>query len=244
MPESLFMRRPPRRGRFVLMFIGSILVHSAVVGVGAIFTRDVSWDVKEPPVELDLADKLGDPDVRELVVADTPPPEDQPTPPPEDTPPPDDTPPPTEDPDMADPEQTPPPETPKPKTAPPKPRTAPAPPNAKHGPVAVEGVVGGNPNGTKATGTPGGPKVGGGTWVLPNPRYPAQALASHIRGDTTVRVTTNASGAISSCVVVKSAGSAILDNNSQQYAQMNGKGPPNSTYTRTFSYVPPGSGLR
>lgn len=236
MPDSLFMRRPPRRGRFVLMFLGSLLVHSAVVGLGAIFTRDVSWDVKEPPVELDLADKLGDPDVRELVVADTPPPEDQPTPPPEDTPPPDDTPPPTEDPDMADPEQTPPPDTPKPKTAPPKPKTGtPAPANAKHGPVAQEGVVGGNPTGTKTTGTPGGLKVGG-SWRTPHPPYPAQARMSHVTGTTVVRYTTDASGSISSVAIVKSAGSAILDSNTQSYVKMNWKGPPNATNTTTFEY--------
>ncbi len=231
------MRRPPRRGRFVLMFIGSLLVHSAVIGVGAIFTRDVSWDVKEPPVELDLADKLGDPDVRELVVADTPPPEDQPTPPPEDTPPPDDTPPPTEDPDMADPEQTPPPETPKPKTAPPKRSSTPAPANAKHGPVAVEGVVGGNPNGTKATGTPGGAKISTVGWKTPHPPYPMQARMSHITGSTSVKFTTDASGSVSSVVIVKSAGSAILDNSTQSFVKMNWKGPPNSTHQTEFVYT-------
>ncbi len=236
MPESLFMRRPPRRGRFILVFLLSLAVHGAVVGVGAIFQRDTSWDVKEPPVELDLADKLGDPDVRELVVADTPPPEDQPTPPPEDTPPPDDTPPPTEDPDMADPEQTPPPDTPKPAVKPkPAPKTAPAPPNAKHGPVAVEGVVGGNPAGTKTTGTPGGLKVGQG-WKTPHPPYPAQARMSHVTGSTTVRFTTDASGSVSSVVIVKSAGSAILDNSTQGYVKMNWKGPPNSSHETEFVY--------
>ncbi len=235
MPESLFMRRPPRRGRFVLMFFLALAIHGAVVGLGAIFQRDNSWDVKEPPVELDLADKLGDPDVRELVVADTPPPEDQPTPPPEETPPPDDTPPPQEDPDMADPEQTPPPNTPKPAVKPAAPRSTPAPANAKHGPVAQEGVVGGNPTGTKTTGTPGGLKVGG-TWRTPHPPYPAQARMSHVVGTTTVRITTDASGNVSSVVIVKSAGSAILDSSTQGYVKMNWKGPPNGTKDTTFEY--------
>ena len=237
MPESLFMRRPPRRGRFILVFLLSLALHGAVVGLGAIFQRDTSWDVKEPPVELDLADKLGDPDVRELVVADTPPPEDQPTPPPEDTPPPDDTPPPTDDPDMADPEQTPPPETPKPRTAPPKPKTGtPAPANAKHGPVAVEGVVGGNPAGTKATGVAGGTKISTVGWKTPHPPYPAQARMSHVTGVTKVRFTTDASGSVTSVVIVKSAGSAILDSNTSGYIKMNWKGPPNSTHEQEFEY--------
>ena len=236
MPESLFMRRPPRRGRFVLVLIGSLAFHYSFVLIGYIFARDNSWDVNVPPVELDLADKLGDPDVRELIVADTPPPEDQPTPPPEDTPPPDDTPPPTDDPDMADPEQTPPPDTPKPKTAPPKPKTGtPAPANAKHGPVAQEGVVGGNPAGTKTTGTPGGLKVGVG-WRTPHPPYPAQARMSHVTGVTRVRFTTDASGSVSSVVIVKSAGSAILDSSTQGYVKMNWKGPPNSTKEQEFEY--------
>ena len=239
MAESLFMRRPPRRGRFILMLVGSLLVHASFYVIGAIFQRDTSWDVKEPPVELDLADKLGDPDVRELVVADTPPPEDQPTPPPEDTPMPDETPPPTEDPDMADPEQTPPPETPKP-SAKPRPSVAktgtPAPANAKRGPVAVEGVVGGNPNGTKATGTPGGLKVSSVGWKTPHPPYPAQARMSHVTGTTTVRITTDGSGSVSSVVIVKSAGSALLDSSTQGYVRNNWKGPPNSSHDTTFEY--------
>ena len=237
MPESLFMRRPPRRGRFVLVLIGSLAFHSCFVLIGQIFSRDNSWDVKEPPVELDLADKLGEPDVRELIVADTPPPEDQPTPPPEDTPPPDDTPPPTDDPDMADPEQTPPPDTPKPKTAPPKPKTGtPAPANAKHGPVAQEGVVGGNPTGTKTTGKPGGLKVSNVGWRNPTPPYPAQARMAHLQGSSSVHFTTDASGSVSSVVIVKSAGSAILDSNTQNYVKMNWKGPPNASKTVEFVY--------
>ena len=234
MPESLFMRRPPRRGRFVVMFLGALVVHGGIVGLGAVFTRDTSWDVKEPPVELDLADKLGDPDVRELVVADTPPPEDQPTPPPEDTPTPDETPPPQEDPDMADPEATPPPETPKPSVKPAVKRNTPPPANAKRGPIAVEGVVGGNPNGTKATGTPGAKVVG--TWSLPHPPYPAQARMSHVTGTTTVRVTTDASGRVSNVTIVKSAGSAILDSSTQGYVRNNWHGPPNATRETSFEY--------
>ncbi len=235
MPESLFMRRPPRRGRFVLVFILALGIHAAVVGLGAIFERDTSWDVPPPPVELDLADKLGDPEVRELVVADTPP-EDQPTPPPEDTPPPDDTPPPTDDPDMADPEQTPPPDTPKPAVKP-KPKTGTPPPaNAKRGPVAQEGVVGGNLTGTKTTGTPGGLKVSSVGWKTPKPPYPAQARMSHVTGVTRVRFTTDASGGVSSVVIVKSAGSAVLDSSTQGFVKMNWKGPPNSTKEQEFEY--------
>lgn len=232
MPDSLFMRRPPRRGRLVLAFLASLAFYGSIYVAGAIFERDNSWDVKEPPVELDLADKLGDPDVRELIVADTPPPEDQPTPPPEETPPPDDTPPPQEDPDMADPEQTPPPpSTPKPAV---KPRSTPAPANAKHGPVAQEGVVGGNPNGTKTTGTPG-TKVGG-NWSTPHPGYPQQARMSHVTGTTTVHVTTDASGGISSVVITKSAGSAILDSSTQGYVRANWHGPPNASKDVSFEY--------
>ena len=216
------------------MVVGSVLFHYAIVGVGAIFTRDTSWDVPTPPVELELADKLGDPDVRELVVADTPPPEDQPTPPPEDTPQPDDTPPPVQDPDMVDPEQTPPPETPKPSVKPYVKRSTPPPANAKRGPIAVEGVVGGNPNGTKATGTPGA-KVGG-TWSKPKPPYPMQGKMAHLQGSGSAKVTTDASGSVSNVSITASAGSPILDSAFSSYVRSNWKGPPNSSIQVPYTY--------
>ncbi len=237
MPESLFMRRPPRRGRFVLMVVGSVLFHYAIVGVGAIFTRDTSWDIPTPPVELELADKLGDPDVRELIVADTPPPEDQPTPPPDETPPPDDTPPPQVDPDMVDPEQTPPPETPKPSVKPYVKRSTPPPANAKRGPIAQEGVVGGNPNGTKTTGTPGAKVVG--HWTTPKPPYPQQARMAKLQGSGSLRISTDASGNVSSVSIGQSAGSPILDNAIQSYARNNWKGPPNASTTVPFTFTQP-----
>ncbi len=203
---SLFRRRPIRRGWLVLMLMGSLLVHGALVGLGHYFWQPISQPLEIPTTDVDLAPQLGDPDVRELVVpmdAPTPPP-DMPTPPP------------------------------KPKTEVKKYAFTPAPANAKRGPVAVAGVVGGNPNGTKATGVPGGAKVG---WFIPKPPYPAQARAAHIQGDTTVSITTDGSGRVASVEVTKSAGNAILDFNTKSYVRDNWKGPPNSTKSTTFSYV-------
>ena len=117
-----------------------------------------------------------------------------------------------------------------------KPAGTPAPANAKHGPVAVEGVVGGNPNGTKATGTPGGLKVGPAGWKTPKPPYPYQARAAHLTGVSTVRITSDASGHISSVVIVKSAGSGLLDSNTQSFIKANWVGPANATYTKEVEY--------
>ena len=215
------------------MVIGSLAIHGALVGVGYAVWQPIDRPVEVPTTEVDLAPQLGDPEVRELVVpmdAPTPPP-DQPTPPPDQTPPPDDTPPPTEEPDMDAPDTP----TPPPKKAAVKYAATPAPSGAKRGPVAQTGVVGGNPNGTKATGVPGGKNVGVG-WSSPHPPYPAAARASHITGTTTVSYTTDASGHVSSVNITQSAGNAILDHYTQMYVKENWKGPPNSSHSTTFEY--------
>ena len=74
------------------------------------------------------------------------------------------------------------------------------------------------------------------TWRTPRPPYPTQARMSHLTGTTTVRVTTDASGSVSSVQILKSAGSAILDSSTQGFVKMNWKGPPNSTRDTSFDY--------
>ncbi len=78
----MFRPRPKRRLRTVLMVIGSLIFHGIIVGAAAIWPVPKSFEITPEVVEMDLSDKLGDPEVRELVVADTAPtPEpDQPTP--------------------------------------------------------------------------------------------------------------------------------------------------------------------
>ena len=55
------------------MVVGSVIVHGAIVGAASLWPAPQSYEIPEPVVEMDLADKLGDPEVRELVVADTAP---------------------------------------------------------------------------------------------------------------------------------------------------------------------------
>ncbi len=233
MDSSLFKIRRLSRGQIALMVLGSLVVHGALVGMGAVLWQPISKPIELPTTEVDLAPQLGDPEVRELVVpfdAPTPPP-DMPTPPPDMTPPPEDTPPPTEEPDMDEPDKPKP--SPKPAV---KYAATPAPAGAKRGPVAISGVVGGNPNGTKATGIPGGTKVGAVGWKTPHPPYPAAARASHITGTTTVSYNTDASGNVTSVSITQSAGNAVLDHFTQVYVKDNWKGPPNSSHSTTFEY--------
>ncbi len=63
----------------------------------------------------------------------------------------------------------------------------------------------------------------------PQPPYPAQARMSHIQGASTARVVFNSNGRVASVTIVKSAGSAILDLNTETYAKTNWSGPPNTT---------------
>lgn len=190
-----------------------------------------------PMVTQDDGDsKIGDPDVAELVVPydqpeETPPP-DEPTPPPEETPEPEETPPPVENMDFAEPTPEPTPEKAKPKSTPAPKFTGPIPPNAKRGPVFVPGVPGGNPQGTKPTGTPGAPKLG---WKTPHPSYPPQARAMRLTGVTSVTITTDGSGHVSNVSINQSAG-PVLDSATRNYVRANWSGPPNATHTTSFDY--------
>ena len=76
----------------------------------------------------------------------------------------------------------------------------------------------------------------GGSWRTPHPPYPAAARASHITGTTTVSVSTDAAGNVSSVTITQSAGNAILDHFTQLYVKDNWKGPPNSSQSTTFEY--------
>lgn len=73
-------------------------------------------------------------------------------------------------------------------------------------------------------------------WTTPKPPYPYQARTAHLTGVTEVRVTTDSSGRVNSVVVVKSAGSGVLDSNSQSWAKEKWSGPPNATYTKKLEY--------
>lgn len=228
METQYTLYRKSAKIRIAIAVVLSFLVHVSFVGAAKL------WPVKpKPPVVQDEEDtKIGDPDVAELVVPydqpeETPPP-DEPTPPPDETPEPEETPPPVEDMTFAEPTPEATPEKPKPKPAAPK-FTGPIPPNVKRGPVYVPGVVGGNPNGTKPTGTPGA------GWKTPKPPYPAQAKAMRAQGETSVTFTTDSGGNVTNVTISKSAG-AILDNFTRSYVRSNWKGPPNATKTTSFVY--------
>ncbi len=231
METQYTLYRKSAKIRIAIAAVLSVLVHVGMVA-GSKFVP-----ARQPPqVTQDEGDaQIGDPDVAELVVPydqpeETPPP-DEPTPPPEETPEPEETPPPVEDMTFAEPTPEATPEKPKPKPAAPK-FTGPIPEGAKRGPVFVPGVVGGNPNGKKPTGTPGASNVG---WKTPKPPYPAQAKAMRAQGETAVTFSTDGGGNVTSVTISKSAG-AILDNYTRSYVRSNWKGPPNATKTTSFVY--------
>ncbi len=227
--ESLFSQRPFRRRRLLFCLIGALFIEGSFVGLAAIWPQYKSWEIPETITQIDTGPVLGE-TVQELIAPKEEPiptPDNQPTPPP-DTPPPDDTPPPSDEPDM----ETPPPK----KETPKKAAGTPYPANVKRGDHPQAGVVGGVPHATKTTGTPGAAHLGAVGWHKPEPPYPAQARLAHIQGSGTVRVTTDASGRVTSAVIVQSVGSALLDFNMCSFAKENWTGPPNATNTIPFTY--------
>jgi protein TonB len=200
-----------------------------------------SHHLKYTPKEEEMLDlgvdvTLGE-EVQELIAAQTPPapeppPPEPPPPPPEPTP---------------EPEPEPPPEMEKPEFIEPKPepkatpapkqiaKQAPAPPGAKTGPTPRPGMVGGNVTQGQLTGTPGGQKVGNQGWRTPRPSYPTAALASHVQGSGSVRISTDGSGNVVN-VVITGPINPLLDANTRTFARANWKGPPNSTRTVPVVY--------
>jgi TonB family protein len=65
------------------------------------------------------------------------------------------------------------------------------------------------------------PQIRAGTNQLPRPPYPMQAFRSRIEGTVLYRVSFDASGTVDSVEVVKSSGSAILDNETRHYMLQN-----------------------
>jgi protein TonB len=227
--ESLFSQRPFRKRRLFICGVVAILMEASLVVAAQIWTIPRSWTIPETVTQLDTGPVLGE-TVQELIAPkeEPVPTPDMPTPPPEDTPPPDDTPPPTDDPDM---------EPPPPKKEPPKPRTGtPYPANVKRGDHPQAGVVGGVPHAEKTTGTPGFAHLGAVGMHTPKPPYPYQARAARLQGSGSVRVSFDSAGRCSSCTIVQSVGSGVLDSNTTNFARANWTGPPNSTTTVPITY--------
>ncbi|MBV9657643.1 MAG: energy transducer TonB [Verrucomicrobia bacterium] len=219
--QRAFYRRQSK-GRVVACFLAVCALDGAVVAAGAFHPE---WFKRNKPVQEELIEVPFDdaPPPPELVVPEDQPDDSTPEPTPEETPPMEEETPPPPEPDAQFVDPT-------PSATPEKPKNVPKftgtiPPNAKRGPTYVPGVVGGVPNGT-----PGG-KVGGkGKWMTPKPPYPPQARQMKITGSGSFRVTTDASGNVTSCSTVQSI-NPILDNAVKSYAPGHWKGPPSSTST-------------
>ena len=238
-PRTIGYRRP-ERARLLPLLLLSIALH-AIMALILAFVLSRHFAAK-PDNQLDLGMDvtLGEA-VQEQVVtqpgAEPPVPAPAPPPPPEPgppEPPPEPPPVPMEKPEFVEPRPEPPkpPSKPVAKATPAKPaapaRAAATPAGAKVGPVAREGVVGGNVTQGKTEGTPGGQKVGAEGWRTPRPPYPPAALIARMQGSGEVRITTDASGNVRDIVVTRSI-SSVLDANTRSFARSNWKGPPNAT---------------
>lgn len=230
--ESLFARTVPKRGRVFLMLGVSLLVHSGVVGIAAL------WTAPEPEDHTVIIDELFDtpgqsPSGPSYTPQAVPNESAEPTSTPDVLQKPDPTPPePTGIPDFL-----------VPSTPAPTPhRTTASRPVSQVHPAATQSIshdVSGQPNGGMQNGPSGGAANVVGAWVMPHPPYPRTLLAARgagVVGATTVRITTDASGRVSNVVIVKSTGNLALDSATESYVRMNWHGPPNAGRTTEFVY--------
>ena len=212
----------------VLMMAGSLLLHGGLVGIASLWTppppesHSVPMDIFDGP-----ADTPGP--INTVNVAQPNPPETPtvtatpevidtvPTPPPV-----------NENPDFAEPsEQTPSPHR----------QTVVRQTNSSNRPTSTQ-TTARTSTGPSGVGTPGnGTNVSGASvWVTPHPPYPRLRGISPGVGQTTVQVTTDASGRVSNVVIVKSTGNPVLDSHTLSYVRGNWHGPANASKTTEFVY--------
>ena len=235
MKSSLFRDRPTRKTRMTMMVAGAVLVHFGIVGVGAMWKASV-MQRKDDPTVLDVIGPGLEPvdnQVQYVTVENTAPTPSQEssTPTPEVSVPSD--PLPSEVvPEMSDLSDA---------TPPPRPRQVPsrtanpsAMANSTRATPGTSGAPTGNPGST--AGVPGSGRTGAQGWKMPKPPYPMALRTTGLQGATTLRITTDANGNVTAVEIIRSAGNALLDHNTQVYVREFWKGPPNATRTTEFVY--------
>ena len=207
-----------------MLVAGAVLIHTAIAGLGALWQRPVVAAQNESETPIEIVDSSARPDadnIRYITVTNTAPaltPE-SPMPVPEDAAV-NEPAPPMAVPNFSEPADG---------ASPPKPRHAANPPMGS-GPTHTAADLSAGPGGTRGTAS------GVRSWKTPKPPYPAALQSAGFQGATTVRITTDASGNIATVEIVKSAGNALLDRNTQSYVREFWKGPPNATRTTEFVY--------
>ena len=219
-----------------MMVAGAVLIHFGIVRTGAMWQPPAVGPARNFVTLVDPAPP-SDPGVQILPVHNDAPIEtpDSSTPTPS-VPLPSDLSPPPVVPEMLEPsDATPPPAKPRHTTS--RVTNAPATANLAHALTGNPGTSG-NSFGTTA-GASGSGRAGDPAWKTPRPPYPQAALAYRFQGATTVRITTDAEGNVATVEIVRAAGNALLDHNTQTYVREFWKGPPNATRTTEFVYQIP-----
>ena len=208
-----------------MMVAGAVLIHTAIAGLGAFWQRPVVAAQNDGETGIEIVDnppESGAENIQYVTVANTAPaltpenpmsaPENvavnEPAPP-------------MFAPDISEPSDVAP-------TV--KPRYSAHPPVGTAGPAHTAANLPGGPSGNRGT------AAGGQGWKTPKPPYPVALQSAGFQGATTVRITTDASGDIATVEIVKSAGNALLNRNTQTYVRQFWKGPPNATRTTEFVY--------
>lgn len=225
--ESLFVHPTPKRWRVCVMLGVSLLLHGGIIGVAGI------WKQPEPPehsVEVTWTDvETGSDNAQQPKQEDSP---QSATPAPPVVEIPMSTPPVAgEDPLIYEPAQTPPTRRlPVSKPLVPTHTTRTATTNVRSGSFNSTSVGTNGPFGN-------GSAVSVGAWVTPHPPYPQSMLLKRsAAASTTVHITTDASGQISSVIIVKSAGNPLLDSYTETYVRSHWRGPANASRNTEFVY--------
>lgn len=224
---------PSKKRQTFCMLCGSLIFHSVLVGAAALWIQPEPVSIPASTVDMDF--EPAGPSIEAAssgaMMPSVPPTLELPVPLPPDAVPPEDEPPSAPDQEITEPPRTKPATPPRSKPiVPARPHGGSAPSRSAQTSASTQGAGSGDAAGI--TGMGSGPAG----WRIPKPAYTFALRGRRLQGVARIRVTTGSNGRVVDAVIIKSTGSAALDENTVASVRANWSGPPKASAIREVEY--------